>query len=241
MKLIERSIAVFAAAVSLVSVMMLPASAYEVNGLSVSENALRQGDEFTVTLSVPPTENADTASLNIFYDDSAFEVAEWEPVMSGSYHSAGGGVIALAAANAERYIDLENGLTLTAVMRVKGEAADGIYDFVLKEHTLCFLDEETWEFKDLWFPEITDVTVTVGDPSAAAAAVTTEAVTTAEVITTAVQMTAPIKTEAVKPAGEADGTDPVMIVIIAVLAVVVVGTVILAMVIRTKNGSKDTK
>lgn len=140
----------------------------DANGIAVSETALRQGDEFTVSLTVPPAENADTASLRVLYDDSAFEGLEFEPDVSGSFTNISGGIMALSAANAERAIILTDGLTLTAKFRVRNNAPDGDYDFVLAENSFCYLDEETWDFVELWFPETTKISVTVGSPEAAA-------------------------------------------------------------------------
>ena len=166
MKTIEKYIAALLSAILLICVSSAAAYADAPNGVSVSDASLKPGGEFTITLTVPPTENADTASVKLSYDEGAFEVLDWSPVVSGGITNAADGMIILLAANVLRSIDLGPGLTLTAKMRVKDNAPDGEYTFELKEHSFCYVDDTGYNFNEVWFPEETAVTVTVGETAA---------------------------------------------------------------------------
>ena len=231
MKRIFRILAVLTAACALSSLTPLSAFAEDANGIVVSETALMQGDEFTLSLVVPPTEDADTASVKIRFDASAFEGLEWNPQVSGGFSNLTDGLIALSAANADRYIKLGDGLTLTAKMKVRDDAPDGYYDFVLSENSFCYVMEDGWTFKEVWFPETTSVTVKVGDPApgasvGAAAENTDQTITEAapEATQTSTAITQPAAD--VRPQPQSDGKFVFMVTVIAIIAVVLIAIVL---------------
>ncbi|MBQ9384351.1 MAG: hypothetical protein IJT87_08945 [Ruminiclostridium sp.] len=168
MKKIEKLIAVLLSAILMICVLPKAAFADAPNGVFVSEASPERGSGFTVTISVPPAENADTASVKLSFDKNAFEVVEWAPEVPGGFINVSDDMVVLLAINVIRSIDLSEGLTLTAKMRVKDSAPDGRYPFVLEEHSFCYVDETGYDFIEVWFPETISVTVTVGDPAAGA-------------------------------------------------------------------------
>ncbi|MBQ8614396.1 MAG: hypothetical protein IJ416_09300, partial [Ruminiclostridium sp.] len=138
------------------------AYAAEVSGLSVSDNELTVGDDFEVYVNVPAnSENADTASLKVEFDASAFEVKSWEPVVSGGTAGKGDGYFSLAAANAERKIDLSSGLIFKAVMSVKNGAKTGSYNFKLTKSSFSYVADNGYEYIELWSPEVKSISVKV--------------------------------------------------------------------------------
>lgn len=221
----KRSIAgiILAAAAAVFSV---TASADNADGISVSADTLTAGEFFTLTVNIPPSENADTASVKITYDETAFEVTEWAPALPGGVSNSGNGILALSAANIERVIDLSGGLTLTAEMRVRDDASPGAYTFELTDHSLCYVQDNGYEFEELWFPEVISAAVEVVLPAAetpetvistAAAAESTPAGTAAATVSTD---SAP---------GSTIFGDPVLIAVSAVLAAAVAGVCVWAL------------
>ena len=257
MNLIMKKALIAAAAVAAFGTFTAAAGAEQVNGISVSDSVLGQGSEFTLEISVPPAENADTASVKAVFDEQAFEVLEWKPVISGGFANAQNGRIALSAANVERVIDLSEGLTLTAKMRVKDDAPEGDYVFELNKHSFSYVLEDGFTFEEVWQPEITNVTVTVGalsrteaskEQTAAAAAVTEQTETTPPV-------TVPAETEITEAETSADqtiavteqnaavnspdsGINTVAVAIVAVLAVAVVAILAAVIVLILKKPRK---
>ena len=136
-------------------------SAESVNGISADTQTAAPGDSFTVTVNVPAAENADTASVKIDYDETVFTVTDWLPELPGGLSGSGNGVLALSAANIDRVIDLSGGLSFTAQMKVRDDAVPGSYKFTLSEHSFCYVLDNGYEFGELWFPDITETTVTV--------------------------------------------------------------------------------
>ena len=142
--------------------MPLNSYALSTNGLAVSDNDLTQGDEFEVYINVPAnSENADTVSLKVEFDSSAFEVKSWEPVVSGGTAGMGDGYFSLAAANAERKIDLSKGLTLTATLKAKDTAKNGNYDIKLTKSSFSYVADNGYEYIELWSPTVKNVNVKV--------------------------------------------------------------------------------
>ena len=239
MKRITKAVCAAAAIFSMIAAFAFSAFADTANGITVSETSLKQGDEFTVSLIIPPAEDADTASLRVLYDDSAFEGIEFAPDVSGSFTNLSGGIMALSAANAERAIKLGNGLTLTAKMKVKDTAPDGIYEFVLVENSFCYLVEETWDFEELWFPETTKVSVTVGSPdTAAVTAASQNAETTASAVTSPAADTTAGTAKSETPA-PMSSSDSVFVVIIIILIVVVVAGIVITLISLFKPKKDD--
>lgn len=238
MKHIIKTICAVAASFLIFAALTSAVFADTTNGIAVSQTELDQGDEFTVSLIVPPTEDADTASVKVKYDDTVFEGIEFAPTVSGSFSNLSNGIMALSAANAERAIRLGDGLTLTARMKVRDNAPDGVYDFVLTENSFCYLDDETWEFVELWFPDTTKVSVTVGAPDTAAAVTaesqSTEMTTAAE---TAPETTAGTAgTEKAAPMSSSDG---VFVVIVIILIAVVVCAIVVTVITLFKHKKHD--
>ncbi len=209
-----------------------------VNGLSLSSKSAEPGEEFTLTLTVPPTEDADTASIKVVYDDSAFEPIEWDPQLPGSYSNAENGLIAISAANADRDIDLSKGLTLTARMKVRDSAANGEYTFTLIEGSICYFNESTFEFVELWESEVNDVTMTVVNGAAETQSADEQEelidppVTEAAVTTTA----QPLQTDSSR--SDQGSQKTTMLIIIIAAASVVVVAVIIAIVLMGNKKSK---
>lgn len=137
-----------------------------VNGISASASEVAAGEEFTVTLNIPAAENADTAIIRVDFDGAAFTVTEWSPSLSGQVinsgvDSDGVGFFLVNAANAQRAIDLSEGLTLTAKLKVNDEAEIKDYTFTLVDSSLSYFNDETFEDVELWKPSATEVTVSV--------------------------------------------------------------------------------
>ena len=153
---------VFAAASVLLSTVSYAAPA---NGIEVSSASLSPGDAFYITLSVPPTDNADTVSVKVEFDSSAFEVKSWAPQLANSVYNSGDGFFIVTSANADRVIDLSGGLVLRADMAVKPTALSGNYAFILRESSFSYVADNGYEFIELWRPGTTQATVVVGNQS----------------------------------------------------------------------------
>lgn len=163
---------IITAVLTAVMMLSLHISAAAVNGISISESAPVRGKEFELTLTVPSCVDADTASIVVEFPQGVFEVTEWAPVMSGGLSNSGDGFIALSAANADRFIDLSKGLSLTAKLRAREDAPDGEYSFRLTDASLCYFNEVTRDFTELWSPEVTAATVTLTGGKTAVTTVT---------------------------------------------------------------------
>lgn len=135
----------------------LTAGAETINGISASSTELSHSEEFYVEVSIPSAENADTASLRVEFDENVFEVIEWNPEISGGIANSGAGFFGLSAANVERRIDLSNGIVLSAKIRVKDEAMEGEYSINLVKSSFCYVMDNGYEFKELWFPETSEI------------------------------------------------------------------------------------
>ena len=132
------------------------------NGISLSAQRLYHGKEFTVTLYAPPSQNADTVSVRVDFDSSAFEVTEWKVSLPGTYASSSGeGYFAASSANAERAVDMSGGVELRAALKVKDTAEYGRYEFRLSESSICYFDESAYDYVELWEPEVKSVSVNV--------------------------------------------------------------------------------
>ncbi len=132
-----------------------------VNGISVYPVTAACGRKFTVSLYAPPSENADTASIKVAFDSSAFEVISWEASLPGGFTNCENGFFAVSAANATRAIDLSGGLELTAVLKVRDNAKGGKYTFELADSSLCYVDDSGCEFIELWTPDSVSADVNV--------------------------------------------------------------------------------
>ena len=149
-----------------VTMLLVPvvSSAAAVNGLSVSKSELSPDDVFDLVISVPPLESADTAFIRVEFDSSAFEVVSWAPNVHNSLYNSGAGFLVLTSANANRDIDLSHGLEISATMHVNRNAAAGGYEFTLVEHSLSYVADNGYEFKELWSPAAVKAGVRVTSP-----------------------------------------------------------------------------
>ena len=136
---------------------MLSLTSYaQSGGISVSSSSLQRGQSFTVTLSVPKTENADTAFVKVEFDADAFEVVTWKPTVPGCeiVYNSGSGFFAFTYASAYRNMDLSGGLSLSAVLNVKKSAALGTYSIRLTNSDLTYVKENGYETEALWKPSV---------------------------------------------------------------------------------------
>ena len=132
------------------------------NGLYTGKTELSAGEEFTVSVVIPPAENCDTATLRVIFSENAFEVTDWAAELPGGFYNSAENFFAVSAANVERAIDLSHGLTLTAGLRVKEDAPDGIYPVILETASFCYVMDNGRDFQDVWFPETRELDLTVG-------------------------------------------------------------------------------
>ena len=133
-----------------------------VNGISVSASSAAPGDELTVTVSVPPAQDADSAFIKVEFDASVFEVISWEPTIANGIYNSGEGFFVVTSANASRAIRLGSGCTERAKIAVKSGAPDGDYKFRLTEHSLSYIDDSGFNSVEVWQPDVTEVTVHIG-------------------------------------------------------------------------------
>ena len=183
-------LSVLCAAIAFAAV-SVTAFAASVNGISVSGTDLAPGDTFTVTLSVPAAEAADTASVRVEFDPSAFEVISWSPNLTNGYYNSGDSFLALTSANAVRAIELSRGAEFTATLSVKRNAAAGTYPIKLVSHSFSYVKDNGYEYVELWTPSVTDAYINVGSSSAgtSSSSVTTSQVP--EITTSAVSSSQP--------------------------------------------------
>lgn len=149
------------AAILTVQLSVLVVGAEAANGIYASSAELSQSEEFFVEIAVPPAENADTASVMVEFDENIFEVIEWNTEIAGGISNSGEGFFGLSAANAERKIELGSGIVFSAKMKVKEEAAKGEYSINLVKSSFCYVMDNGYEFKELWFPETTEIIVEI--------------------------------------------------------------------------------
>ena len=164
----------FICAVCLASNITAASADMPVNGISVSSDTVSHGEEFTVTVYAPPSEDADTAIIKAVFDSSAFEVTKWEVSLPGAYAANyGDGFFSASAANASRAIDLSEGMTLSASVRVKDTAESGTYWFELADSSLCYVDDSGVNFIELWTPECVSARLRIAPDNSAAERITT--------------------------------------------------------------------
>ncbi len=153
-------LSVLCAAIAFAAV-SVTAFAASVNGISVSGTDLAPGDTFTVTLSVPAAEAADTASVRVEFDPSAFEVVSWSPAITNGYYNSGDSFLALTSANAVRAIDMSRGAEFTATLLVKRNVVAGTYPIKLVSHSFSYVKDNGYEYVELWTPSVTDAYINV--------------------------------------------------------------------------------
>ena len=165
----------------IIAVAAMPIIVYatSVNGISASSRNLNPGDSFTVSLNIPATENADTASIRVEFDSTAFEVTSWSPNISNGLFNSGEGFFAVSAANAIKEINLVGGLELKAGIKVKESAKTGDYSIRLTKYSISYVKDNGYEFVELWNPSVKEVTVRVGTTSGNGRTETTSITTSA--------------------------------------------------------------
>lgn len=144
----------------------IPAYAAGENGIAVSSGSVKNGDTFTVTLTVPANaQKADTVSIRAEFDNTAFELIEWTPAIPGATFSdvnnKNNDFFSVSSASAVPNVDLSAGFTLTASFKVKDSAAAGSYPFTLTRNNVTYYDETGKTNVSLWNPDQKNVAVTV--------------------------------------------------------------------------------
>lgn len=236
----KKTLSAFVLAAVLAFTLSFSAIAASSNGINISETQLRPGDEFTVTIIVPASENADTLSIKAEYDGTVFDTVSWEPEIPGGIVNSGTGFFVVASANASRAIDLSRGLVLSADLKVKDTAGSGDYTFRLTQHSISYINDNGIDYTELWKPEALNVTAHVEGKTAPAeaAAGTTEqeeevliepAETTAVTAAPVTQMTA--------PSAEGKRLNPKT----GITAAIVIPAAVTACVILARNTTKHRK
>ena len=158
--------------------------ASEDSGLGLVRQTVDRGETFTLNIYVPKCEKADTASIWVEYDESAFELKKWSPEVPGGEVGRGEGFFSLSAANRYRDIDLTNGLTLKAEFKVKSGAATGEHKFTLKKGSMSYYSEDLNNNVELWAPTIKTVSIIVNSPYITTTTTTTYHTDPSPVVTT---------------------------------------------------------
>lgn len=147
---------------------IIPASAADINGISLSDTELHPGERFSVMITIPAADqNADAASLRIKYDGEIFEpvIKEGWPAngIPNALTGSGDDFIALSAGSSEPNIDLSDGLTVTADFKVKADAAPGNYPFQIDRASLSCYQDDGITLRELWEPETITAYAAVSD------------------------------------------------------------------------------
>ena len=137
-----------------VMLMMSVICSAETSGISVSSTLITPEDTFTVTVKVPPVNAyADSASLMVSFDQDYFSVISWNPKLPDSQNvvsNYGDGFFSVSAAGSARNIDLTEGLTLSATLKVRTGVKSGSSVITLEKHSFSYYDEETDDTVELW-------------------------------------------------------------------------------------------
>ncbi len=136
----------------------------EESGIGTSRYSVDYGERFTVNIYVPPLDYADSASIRVDYDGSAFYLKSWDPDIPGVTANSGNGFFSASAANSTPDIDLRSGLTLKATFEVRNGASSGTHKFRLTKSSFSYYDEETGDAVELWAPTKKEATITVNSP-----------------------------------------------------------------------------
>ena len=127
-------------------------------GISVSSLYVRQGELFTVYVTVPAVDAfATSGGITVQYDANAFDLVTWAPNVYGGAAVNGVGSFGLSVSGYSS-IDLSRGLTLYATLRAKNVAVNNRYLFSLYSSLVYGGDQ-------IWYPAITYAYVTITDGS----------------------------------------------------------------------------
>ncbi len=180
MKFLLRLVSILTAAAVMAALMTGVSYADTLNGIAVSSSALHPGDKFTVTLTVPPAEDADTVSVRAEFDPAAFEVISWSPDISNSLSNYGEGFFVVSSSNVSRAIKLGSGLTMKAQLSVKQNAVPGTYAVKLARSSISYVSDDGITSVELWKPAVTQVSIKITASSPAAGIGSTDTADTAQ-------------------------------------------------------------
>ena len=126
-------------------------------GISVSQTKVQKGGAFDVSINVPASNVfADTIELRLEFDPGVFEIVTWNPSLYGAekYFDNSVGYATLAYASGSSNVDLRNGLSYTAKMRLKAEDPTGNYLIRMTRYIV-----NSFDYGYRWVPETTSVKV----------------------------------------------------------------------------------
>ena len=130
-------------------------------GISASPVSLDLGDEFKVTVTVPPINaKVDAINLEVGYKSDMFELTDITSSISGLTINSSASTFGVSGTDIYPKIDLSSGLTLTADLKVKYTAKKGSYDFNLTKTTLTYKKADGTPVS-VWEPLTKKATVTI--------------------------------------------------------------------------------
>ncbi len=129
-------------------------------GIDLSKKEVRAGETFTATINIPVfSDYADTATLKVEFDRTAFEVTSWAPVIAGGEYHSGEGFFSVSASNDTPAIDLTRGLTLSAEMKAKSSVSTGDSPFTLTKSSISFVGTDGITSVEMWAPTRTTANI----------------------------------------------------------------------------------
>ncbi len=130
-------------------------------GIAASPVSLDLGDEFKVTVTVPPINaKVDAVNLDVSYRSDMFELTNLTPSVSGLTINSSANSFGISGTDLYPKLDLSSGLTLTADLKVKYTAKKGTYDFNLTKSTLTYKKTDG-TIVSVWTPLTTKAQVTI--------------------------------------------------------------------------------
>lgn len=123
-------------------------------GIRLSKNRLTPGEAFYLYIDIPAADlSADTLSMRVDLDPDVFEVISWAPPLHASTAvNTVTGHLTVAASSATPTISLTNGLTLSAEIRAKSDAAGKTGSFSLTSYSLSRVEADGITNTELWVP-----------------------------------------------------------------------------------------
>ena len=134
-------------------------------GLRLSTADPAPGEIFYAYIDIPASAySGDTMSIRTQFDSDVFEVVSWEPDIPASVvYNSGSGFFSVSASSADRDIPLGSGITLTAKMRARADAAGKTGTFFLVSHSVSRVENDGVTNTELWTPQIYRVSAAVTD------------------------------------------------------------------------------
>ena len=137
------------------------------DGICTSVTRAAQGDEFYVYIKVPAQNSkADSVSIHVSFEEDVFEVIEWDSHTDEEYEKIGENFFRSSHGNAAADIDLTEGITMEAKVKVKEDAEPGDHSFKVEKSSLSHWDEEQNKEVDLWTAGITEAKIKVVEAGA---------------------------------------------------------------------------